>query len=144
MRVKYRVFYLKIFGWWTHSNVDTSRDSIRKARVSKRPLSTTFIATLSSIIIQKWKQNKRHYCQCYGYWCYCCCHRFYTCVKWPLFDYTFHFDSILLVTSGQLMYGQFDTRKIASPDIPTKSVETNSPAQCNLQKNAKKKKTQLE
>lgn len=69
------VTYLKIFGWCTHSNVLTSpgsiksiysilqmphkhthtkkaqfnlRDSIRKALVSNRPLSTTLIATLST------------------------------------------------------------------------------------------------
>lgn len=40
--------YLNMFGWWTHSSVATSLDSIRSARESNRPLSTTFTATLSA------------------------------------------------------------------------------------------------
>lgn len=38
------------------------------------------------------------------------------------------------------MYGQFDSREIATSNISTKSVETNSPAQCNLKSETEEKK----
>lgn len=40
--------YRKMLGWWTHSKVVTSLDSIRSARASRRPRSTTFMATRSN------------------------------------------------------------------------------------------------
>lgn len=38
----------------------------------------------------------------------------------------------LRLTSGDLMYGQFDAREIPSADIAAKSIQTDSPAQRNL------------
>lgn len=44
------------------------------------------------------------------------------------------------VTSGQLMYGQFHSREIPSSYITTEPIETNSPAQRNLNGNEKRGK----
>lgn len=57
--------YLNIFGWCTHSNVVTSLESIRKARASKRPLSTTLMATLSvCVCVQVLRKLEMRACVC--------------------------------------------------------------------------------
>lgn len=97
--------YLNTFGWWTHSNVETSRASIRKARVSNRPRSTTLIATLSKA---------------------------YGTQKNDTWHFILNELTTVLFTSCQLMYSQFYTWKVAASNISAKSIKTNSPAQSNL------------